>query len=71
MRLPPSTFTLLLTAPPPLTINAALYNDIPRKAPAVTFTITSAAGASFVYAAAANHDMDRDSNGTVIRIWRP
>ena len=46
------------------------YN-IPRKAPAVTFTITSAAGASFVYAAAANHDLDRDSNGTVIRIRRP
>ena len=45
--------------------------DIPRKAPAVTFTITSAAGASFVYAAAANHDLDRDSNGTVIRIRRP
>ena len=45
--------------------------DIPRKAPAVTFTITSAAGASFVYGAAANHDLDRDSNGTVIRIRRP
>ena len=45
--------------------------DIPRKAPAVTFTITSAAGASFVYGAAANHDLDRDSNGTAIRIRRP
>ena len=45
--------------------------DIPRKSPAVTFTITTAAGASFVYGAAANHDVDRDSNGTVIRIRRP
>jgi PKD repeat protein len=45
--------------------------DIPRKASAVTYTITSAAGASFVYGAGANHDPDRDSNGTVIRIRRP
>jgi hypothetical protein len=36
-----------------------------------TFTVTSAAGASFVYGAAANHDIDRESNGTVIRIRRP
>ena len=46
------------------------YN-IPRKAPAVTFTITGAAGAAFVYGAAANHDPDADSKGTVIRIRRP
>jgi PKD repeat protein len=45
--------------------------DIPRKAVAATFTVTSAAGASFVYGASANHDPDRDSNGTVIRIKRP
>ena len=46
------------------------YN-IPRKASAVTFTITAAVGTSFAYGAAANHDADGDSNGTVIRIRRP
>ena len=45
--------------------------DISRKAVAATLTIKSAVGASVVYGATANHDADRDSNGTVIRIRRP
>ena len=45
--------------------------DIARKTNTVTFTITRAVAASFVYDRSANHDADRDSNGTVIRIRRP
>jgi dipeptidyl aminopeptidase/acylaminoacyl peptidase len=51
------------------------YN-IARKASAVTFTISGAVHTgevlqTFAYSAAANHDADGDSNGTVIRVRRP
>lgn len=37
----------------------------------VTLTVTNVTRAGFVYSAAANHDPDGDSNGTVINVTRP
>lgn len=42
-----------------------------RKATAsVTFNVTHASRAPFVYAPGANHDADGDSTGTSVRVWR-
>ena len=36
-----------------------------------TFTVTNAALSGYTYQAAANHDPESDSNGTMIRVNRP
>ena len=43
---------------------------IPRKISSVSFTVTGAIHASFVFSPGANHDPDRDSNGTTLVIKR-
>ena len=43
---------------------------IPRKMSSVSFTVTGATHSSFVFSPGANHDPDRDSNGTTIVIRR-
>jgi Tol biopolymer transport system component len=44
---------------------------MPRKMSSASFTVTGAAHSSFVFSPGANHDPDRDSNGTTIVIRRP
>jgi hypothetical protein len=39
--------------------------------PSITFTVMAAARSGYSYTAAANHDPDGDSNGTVIIVARP
>jgi hypothetical protein len=46
------------------------WGGIPRKLSSASFTVTGATQASFVFSPGANHDPDRDSNGTVIVIKR-
>jgi Tol biopolymer transport system component len=44
---------------------------IPRKMSSASFTVTGAAHSSFAFSPGANHDPDRDSNGTTIVTRRP
>jgi hypothetical protein len=44
---------------------------IPTSAPSVAFTVDNLAKSGLLYAAAANHDPDADSNGTAISVAKP
>jgi PKD repeat protein len=46
-------------------------SGVAKKTNSVMFSVTNVARASFVYAPAANHDPDGDSNGTGITVTRP
>ncbi len=46
-------------------------NNIHRNSSSATFTVTSLAHGSFVYASGDNHDPDGDSDGTVIVVAKP
>ena len=47
-----------------------IRGGIPRKMSSASFTVTGAYHASFVFSPGANHDADRDSNGTTLVIKR-